>query len=96
MYQSDFQDFSDFAHNAFLSTLGQSISKNHNFRFSVAMDTKLYTMQNGGTMAENHRKFTAMWQILLYNHQTFVTFTHPTTLMVPIVNFCEIFLIFNF
>ena len=41
MYQVDFQDFSDFAHNGFLSALGQSISKNHNFRFSVAMDTKL-------------------------------------------------------
>ena len=41
MYQVDFQDFSDFAHNAYVSTLGQSISKNHNFRFSVAMDTKL-------------------------------------------------------
>ena len=41
MSQADFQDFSDFAPNAYLSTLGESTSKNHNHRFSVTMFKKL-------------------------------------------------------
>ena len=41
MSQVEFQDFSDFAPNAYLSTLGESTSKNHNPRFSVTMFKKL-------------------------------------------------------
>ena len=33
-------DFSEFAINAFLSSYGESISKNHNLRLWVAMVTK--------------------------------------------------------
>ena len=39
MYQGHFQDFSDIFVHAYLSTLGQSISKKNDFRFRVTMVT---------------------------------------------------------
>ena len=41
MSHVDFQDFPDFAPNADQSTLGESISKNHNHGFLVTMVKEL-------------------------------------------------------
>ena len=58
MYQLDFVDFSEFAENAFLSSLGQSILKNNNFRFRVAMVTKQLVAENWPKIAQIEGKFT--------------------------------------
>ena len=56
LYHGHFQDFSEFALNAYLSTSGHSISKNNSLWFWVAMVTKQFAISNLTKMAQNEEK----------------------------------------
>ena len=66
MYQGHFQDFSEFALNAYLSTSSHSISKNSSLGFWVATVTRQKAVLNLPKNAQNEEKISTREQMSLY------------------------------
>ena len=94
--QVDFQDFSDFAQNAYSSTLSQSISKNHNISIWLTMVRGQLTLKDLAFWLRNRCKISTMSEKSDFSTKVSDIIPFAKLLIQNRINFCHFYPDFGF